>query len=99
MSKIRCVEKVKKHNDKLVIFYSELCPYSRDAVTLAKHSKMPYRTYDIDNVPGGFKSILDIFGNRKNEVGFDSTHKTKPIVFYKGKFIGGYNELSKMLKS
>src|SRR5271157_4325024 len=83
MSKIRCVEKVKKHDDKLVIFYSHVCPYSRDAITLAKQSGMGYRNYDVDNVPGGFKAILDIFVNKKKEVEFDENYKTKPLVFYK----------------
>jgi glutaredoxin len=97
MNKIRCVEKVKKHKDKLVIFYSPWCPYSKDAVSLARQSGLGYRNYDVDNVPGGFKSILDIFVTRKNEVGFNANYKTRPLVFYKGNFIGGFNELSLML--
>jgi len=97
MNQIRCVEKVKKHNDKLVIFYSDWCPYSKDAVKLSRQSGVKHRHYKIDNVPGGFPAILEIFNKRSNETGYDKNHKTKPIVFYKGKFVGGYTELSKII--
>ena len=97
MSKIRCVEKVKKHNDKLVIFYSDWCPYSKDAVKLSRQSGIKHKHYKIDDVPGGFPAVLEIFNKRKDEVNYDINHKTKPIVFYKGKFVGGCSELTKML--
>ena len=95
---IKCVEKVKKHSDKIVIFYSSWCPYSRSAIDSAKKSNIPTKIYDIDSIPGNFDAIYKIFVERKEEVGFNPEHKTRPIIFMKGKFIGGYNELSKILK-
>jgi glutaredoxin len=99
MSKVevRCVEKVKKHNDKLVIFYSDWCPYSRSAIDFAKKKKLDYRAYDIDSITDGFNIIRNLFISKKNEINFNPEHKTRPMIFYKGKFIGGYNETIKLL--
>ena len=32
-----------------------------------------------------------------NSTQFNKNHKTRPIIFYKGKFIGGYNDLLQKL--
>ncbi len=98
MITVRCIEKVLKHNDKIVIFYSPWCSYSTQAIELARQTKdIQHRTYDIDRVPGNINTLCEIFTKKKELTNYDPNHTTRPIIFYKGKFIGGYNELQKIL--
>ena len=95
MTEVRCVEKVLKHKDKIVIFYSPSCSYSSKALELARQTNdIDHRFYDIDGIPDNIKTLNKIFTNKKKLINFNPNHMTKPIVFYKGKFIGGYNELN-----
>lgn len=96
---VRCVEKVLKHNDKIVIFYSSWCSYSAAAMELARqHDNIEHRFYDIDTVPGNLNTLCELFEKKKEMTGYNPNHKTRPLVFYKGKFIGGYSELAQIFK-
>ena len=87
--KVRCVHKILKHNDKYVMFYSPWCSYSNQAMDYIKTTGEDYRFYNIDSIPNGMELILNEFNKVAAEINFDPNHKTRPIIFYKGKFIGG----------
>lgn len=92
------IGKIRKYNDRYVVFYDQGCPYSENAIELLNKSKVPYRSYEIS----GFSTLPDLVDYFKQpeilkEVGYNSSHRTKPIVFYKGRFIGGFTELKKHL--
>jgi len=91
--------KVLENNDKFIIFYSDWCRFSMDAIELLKKSGKPFKGYKIDNIRGGIDRVLASFNNNKEKLEFDTTHKTRPIIFYKGRFIGGFSELKNYLDS
>lgn len=93
------IGKIRKYNDRYVVFFDWGCPYSEEAIKLLTASKLPYRSYEIS----GFSTLPDLVGyfsqkDIQKEVGYSPSHKTKPIVFYKGQFIGGCSELKKHLQ-
>ena len=92
--KARSVHKVLKHNDKYVMFYSEWCSYSQKAINKIKSSGEKYKFYDIDVVDNGMDLILDDLNKNASKVNFNPKHLTRPVIFYKGKFVGGYSELN-----
>jgi glutaredoxin len=85
--------KVHKHSDKIVIFYSPWCAYSQKALELAKIKNVEYRAYDIGAITQDIDILLEHFRQDYPELGVTSTHKTRPIVFVDGKFIGGYSHI------
>ena len=82
-----------KSSDIYVIFYSPKCKYSVDALELMKHKNKSFKGYNVDKIHGGFGKLLNYLTNNKQSTGFLETHKTKPIIFHKGNFIGGFTEL------
>ena len=92
-NKVRCIHKILKHSDKYVVFYSSWCSYSQSAMNKIQQSGSAYRFYDIDTVPGGLDAVLKALNAQPNKVGFKSAHTTRPIIFYKGQFIGGDSDL------
>jgi glutaredoxin len=92
--KVRCVHKIIKHNDKYVVFYNTWCSFSKKALEKIKESKEPYRLYDIDSVKDGMATILQSLNKGVDKINFNSNHTTSPIIFYKGKYVGGYSDLT-----
>jgi glutaredoxin len=86
--------KLLKYKDVYIIFYSDSCGYSTNALELLRNNKLKYKGYEIENIPGGFNFLLSKLKSNKQITNFDENHTTRPIIFYKGKFIGGYTELS-----
>jgi glutaredoxin len=86
------VRKILKHNDKYVIFYSSWCQYSVSALEKAKTSGKKYRFYDIDQV-GGMQTVLNALRQDSEKINFNVNHSTRPIVFYNGKYVGGYSDM------
>jgi len=66
------------------IYYSNECPYCVKAIKLLGEKKVTYSAVEIDD----FKALLVKLGSS-----VPSTHRTKPIIFRNGKFLGGYTEL------
>lgn len=87
--------KIQKYNDRYVVFYDKGCPYSERAIELLKD--VPHRAYEITSFADKLSTLIDYFKYTATKTGFDISHKTKPIVFYQGKFIGGFTELQKHL--
>lgn len=93
-----------KLKDHYIIFYSEWCPFSMDAIELLTNTRTPYISHIIDTMrightTGDLKKLLSRFKQYKDVLKFNEKHSTRPIIFYNGKFIGGYQELKKHLES
>ena len=91
--KVKSIHKIQKHKDKYVMFYSSWCSYSQAAMDKIKTSGELYRFYDIDIVPDGLNAVLKSLNEKPEMTGFNQSHTTRPIIFYKGKFICGYSDL------
>lgn len=81
--------------DTYVIFFTYGCPYSERALQLLRNKHVPYKGYDINEINGNMQKLLLILNKNKDLIGFDSNHKTRPVIFLNGKFLGGYDQLSK----
>ena len=97
-----CNRKILEYGDQdlYVIFYSSWCEYSKKALDLLRDNNLSYKAYSIESIKGGMERLLKLLKNNKEETysEFDPNYKTRPIIFYKGKFIGGYTELVKYIK-
>ena len=78
-----------------VIFQNDWCKYSRDAVDLLKKKKQNYKKY---NIGCELNKLVDFFKKEK-DINFSKDYNTRPLVFYKGGFTGGYTDLVKHLKN
>jgi glutaredoxin len=95
------VDKIVTRKDCYVFFYSEWCKYSMQALSLLKSSNACYKGYIIEDIPtnNGDKMayLLSVLNNSSSKTNFDPNHKTRPIVFYNGTFVGGFTQLQKKL--
>ena len=92
------VDKILKNNDKYIIFYSDWCTYSNDAIALLNKANVPYKGYKIENLGVDKKVFLDKLKEGKDMISYDPSHTTRPLIFKYGKFLGGYNELMRDIK-
>lgn len=73
----------------LTIYGRDGCPYCHNACVLADTNGIPMKYYDIIEYP-----------DYKSHIPKDaSEHKTVPVILWNGKFIGGKDELEKMIKN
>lgn len=77
-----------------VVFGSDTCPYCLKAYSLLESNNIQYKYIDIN---GQILSKQDIFKDLYLNRLIPSSVKTIPIIFYKGRYIGGYTDLRKML--
>lgn len=97
-----CDKLIKKINsykaqDVFIIFYSKWCPYCVEAITVLKSNNKLFKGYNIDKMSLNISDLLECFVNNKNVINFNPNHKTRPIIFYRGKFIGGLSDLKLFL--
>jgi glutaredoxin len=79
-----------------LILYSPWCGYSKAALKLLDESQIPYLSVKIEDID----STMDELINKLSKSGikrFDGSHRTRPMIFIDGKFIGGYSDLQKIL--
>lgn len=92
----KCFEKVfsEDENVEYRILYSTSCPFSINAINMLKSQNVRFKGYDIDNMRHNLKDILVSLRNVdfENKTSLDS-HNTKPIIFHKQTFLGGFDEL------
>lgn len=95
------ISKIRKYSDRIVIFYDKGCGYSEDAIALLNQKKVMYRAYEIKPIADELSTLIAYFNQPKiaAETGFDTKHRTKPIVFNHGRFIGGFTELRELLEN
>ncbi len=84
-------------NDIFIVFYSDWCKYSTDVIQLLERNDMSYKGYQIDKIKGGMDRLLKFLIQSKDQTDFDPMHNTRPIIFYRGKFIGGYTEMRRYI--
>lgn len=82
-----------------VIFFVRDCPYSRKALDLLRTKNVKYKGYNINEIKGNMPRLLEVLNKHVDMIYYDPSHKTKPVIFYNGKFIGGFDELNKILNS
>ena len=87
---------LESESDTFIIFYKKSCPYCMIALKKLRETNSKYKGYDINKI-GGTDILLKVFNEHKNELDFNSSHQTIPIIFYNKKFIGGCDELIKRL--
>lgn len=80
-----------------VIFYVNACPYCQNALALLRKSGVYYKGYDMDKISGGTAYVLNVLSQHAALTRFDKNHKTKPIIFWDRRFLGGYTELQNKL--
>jgi len=81
------------NKNRYLIFYSEWCGYSMNAIKFLRDNNLNYKSYIIDKIDGGMEKLLSCLLIHANKLNFDPNHKTRPIIFKDGKFIGGYDQL------
>jgi glutaredoxin len=72
--------------DKFTIYYAPDCKYCLLALELLRDKRANYTAIKIDDFPALLQKMRGMV---------PSTHKTKPIIFHNGKFLGGYTDLAK----
>jgi len=82
-----------KDDDLFIIFYNPDCPYCKNAFKYMEDKGFAYKGYIIDKYPDERDKLLECLMKDKENNGFRSDHTTVPIIFYKGKFVGGYTDL------
>ena len=88
-----------KDDDLYVVFYSSTCGYSIKLLDYFKRNKINFKGYDVNVKPGRFGDLLADLNANVDRIGFDPGHRTKPIVFHKGHFIGGADDTISLLES
>ena len=91
-------KKITNENKEIVMFGLSDCIYCKKTLQLLKKNKITYKYYSIDDYFNlFFKVLVEVAKYFPNfEINID--HKTVPVIFYKGKFIGGFTEISQYLK-
>ena len=88
---------IANNNDIYTVFYSTWCGYSTESLKLLKNHNKNYKGYQIDKISGGLTTLLTCLEKTKNITNYDSTHRTRPIIFNNGTFIGGFSDLEEHL--
>jgi glutaredoxin len=83
----------KINTKKITIFGLSYCGYTNKAKNYARDHKIPYKFYEIDNEYKNFFNLLSTTNKINPDININTNHQTFPIIFYKNKFIGGYDEL------
>ena len=78
--------------DEWTIYGADWCGFCKAAVDLLNHKKIEYVYHDVDNLNGFNKNDV-----KKLLAESTTNHKTIPIIFRNGVFLGGYTDLKKYL--
>ncbi len=89
--------KIIKNNSHVVLFGLSTCGYCKAALNYLKNKEIPFKFYNIKEYYGIFFKILQNVIKNHPELGININHRTIPVIFANGKFIGGYNDLIKIL--
>jgi hypothetical protein len=88
-------QKIAKHSDKFVLFYSKWCGYSVKALKRLQESRVPHRAYVIDDISSNIGPLLEHLQEGATVHGFPKSHKTRPIIFRNGVYFGDSDKLMK----
>ena len=84
---------IEANKDTFIIFFTYGCYYSEKALEILRKNNLPYKGYDINMIDGGLQKLLSVFNDNKILLNYNPDHRTKPIIFINGKFLGGMTEL------
>jgi glutaredoxin len=88
--------KIIKNTDvDFILFYSEWCKYSMNAIKKLKTEGKKFKAYKIEKI--GMNKLLNNLVKIKDKIFFNEKHKTRPIIFKNSKFIGGFDSLDSNL--
>lgn len=73
------------------MYYVSYCPYCREAINFVKRKKLAHKLVNVDDY-GGKDAV---FTKLKNNTDMKKSHNTVPAIFFKGKFVGGCEELKR----
>lgn len=82
--------------EECVILYSPWCRYSRMALELLNENRIQCVSIKIEDINDTMSQIVSQLA-KSGIPNFDGTHRTRPMIFIDGKFIGGFSELQKLL--
>lgn len=82
--------------DTYIIFFIRSCGYCQSALKCLRETGVKYKGYDINDI--GMQELLAVLKENADQIGFDTSHHTKPIIFLNKRFIGGSSELRQLLK-
>lgn len=89
--------KIIKDENNVIIFYSDWCKYSNTSINLLMKKNIKFKGYNIDKITGGLEKLIEFLTKTKDITGYDTNYKSRPMIFYKKKFLGGYFELIKII--
>lgn len=75
-------------SDEWTVYGNENCGWCVEALKLLKNYQVMYHTVGIQNMSELFNYLGDTIGS----------HRSIPVIFQRGVFIGGYSELVKVLE-
>jgi len=81
--------------DTYIVFFEYTCSYCKNAIHLLQQKNRKFKAYNLEKI--GVKNLLRLFNNHKELIGFDPNYLTKPLIFINGKFLGGYDDLTKII--
>jgi len=85
--------KIKNKNKEIIFFGLQFCKYCKKTLEFVKKNNISYKYYAIDNYYDKFFKLFVKTEKIYKELEINPYHKTVPVIFINGKFIGGYNEL------
>jgi len=91
-------KKILENDNIYTIFYSDWCGYCENAINLLKKHNLSFKGYKIDKIDGGIETLIQSLTETKDLTNYNPTHTSRPIIFNKSKFIGGYSDLLKELE-
>jgi len=83
-------------NSDCVIMYSPWCGYSKNALKLLNDKHISHKSVDFDKINASMIEIRSQLSKDKS-LKFPESYSTRPMIFMKGKFIGGYTDLKNIL--
>lgn len=78
-----------------IVFYKNGCPYSKKALDLLQQKEKHIKGYEID--PDDKEKLFGCLTSNKDKTDYSPSHRTFPTIFYRGKFIGGCDDLIEFL--
>lgn len=89
--------KINNTNKQIIFFGLSYCGYCKKTIELLNRKKIIYKYYVIDNIFNEFFDIFKQISILHPELNINPSHNTVPVIFINRKFIGGYNDLEKIL--
>jgi glutaredoxin len=87
------LEKIKFNNDTFLIFGLDSCTYCKKTLEFVNKNSLQFKYYSMDKYYPIFIPILQKLSELDNKLNIDQSHRTFPVIFYNGKFVGGYSSL------